>query len=280
MGLISEILGFVRGGGDADTMVGCETALARLQAERDSATAALEASGARRKTLLLEDASDKKIKALEDEIDGHHLTLERLELIEGDLISRMHVLRSGVRQEQLKKLLKRHFAATTAYIASHRAAARAVNGITAIVDEARAAGFEHEFSAYNPPIPRMLDLAQIAVYESEIERIADAVSGRERQIAPSAPAPRREPAVAKPATVGTPRRVYDGERAPMAERKPRALFADVAKPGEKLITISRTGYETPDGRSCVIGDVVALPKTIADAVVRNSAGEYAAEVSA
>jgi hypothetical protein len=280
MGLITEILSFVRGGGETDTMIGCETALSRLQAEREAATAALEAGGARRKALLLEDASDKKIKALEAESDGHHLTLERLELIEDDLISRMHVLRSGVRQEQLKKLLKRHFAATTAYIAAHRSAARAVTAVTSIVDEARAAGFEREFVAYNPPIPRMLDLAQIAVYESEIERIADAHAGRAAPlVAQPERKPYRPPAAPSQDTAGAPRRVSLADQHPVAPRAPRSPRIDVAKEGERLVRVSRPGYEAPDGYQCERGDVIALPTALATAVVVNGAAEFD-EVSA
>lgn len=274
MGLMTEILSFVRGGGETDTLFGVQQALAKLQSERQAATEALASFGQRRKAMLLDDASDKAIGALEREMDSHRLVLERLELLEDDLLRRARLLQSGERTKRIQELLKRHQAATKVYIEAHRAAARAVNGVTSVVDEAIAAGFGSEFSAYNPPIPRMLDLSQIAIYEQEIERIADAVAGRERQAVPSAPAPRRAPTVAKPATVGTPRRVFADAPAPVSERKTRELYADVAKPGEKLIRISRLGYETPDGRSCVNGDVVALPNEIATAVVRNVAGDY------
>ncbi|WP_371423287.1 hypothetical protein [Tardiphaga sp.] len=260
-------------------MIGVTTALSKLQEEREASSAALASFGQRRKALLLDDASDKEIAKLEAEMDSHHLRLERLELLEDDLLDRARKLRSVDRDKQLKVYLDKYFGAAAAYIVAHRAAARAVNGVTAIVDEARAAGFEHEFMAHVAPPPTMLDLSQIAVFESEIERISESAAGRERKIAPSAPPSRRQPA-AKPATAGTPRRVFDGERAPAADRNPRALFADVAKPGEKLVTISRNGYEHPDGRSCKTGDVVALPKAIADAVVRNSAGDYPDGVSA
>lgn len=55
----------------------------------------------------------------------------------------------------------------------------------------------------------------------------------------------------------------------------RPLFDDVAGAGEQRVKILRTGYETPDGRQCRNGDVVALPASIAQKVIEHGAGEYA-----
>ena len=281
MGLITEILGYVRGGGDTDTMTGCETALSRLQAERTAATAALETGGARRRALLIEDATDKQIAALEREIDAYRLTLERLELIEDGLISRMQVLRSGHRHEMWLKLYKRHAAAAAEYVAKHRSAARALSELRAISDESRAAGFEHETQAHFIPAPDVLSMALIANFESEVERIADAVSGRSRP-APVQPAPRARPVMPpKPATVGTPRRVFADERPALAPTKKREKLVEVPGHGEVAVDVMRDGYESPSGKQCVRGDRVALPADMARIAVANGSVDYASgEVSA
>lgn len=275
MGLISEIFGYVRGGGETDTLVGAETALARLAAERAGAIAAIDAAHTRRRDLLVEDGSDKQIAAIDREIGSHQLTLDRLDAIEGRLIEQLQALRSGHRREQWAKFYKRHAVAAAEFVEKYRAAVRALNALTATTDEARAAGFEHEAMAHFVPPPQMLDFALIANFESAVEDIADAVAGRRK---PMPVQPERKPYSPPPAPAPSPfrRRVSlaDVEDRPPAKPR-RPLRADKAGPGQRLVSIARNGIEAPDGDRLVAGDVVALPEKQAEQLVRNGGGDFA-----
>lgn len=275
MGLTTDILKLIRGDrGGNDTVESIQLAIDRMVAERNAANNALIAGGGRRRELLVSDAPDKKIDDLDRELDGHRLTLERLELLEGDLLGRLQVCRSERKRAQWGVFFERHNAAAAEHVKTMRAAIAAYLALAAITDEARAAGFEHEsVAAFTPPI-NILNVAAIANFEAEVERVADAFAGR---TAPMPVQPVRKPFVPPeppPPNAGTPRRVSLADREPIAERKPRERRIDKAKPGERLVQIMRAGFEAPDGAQCGYDDVISLPVKQAEMVVKNGAGEF------
>ena len=85
MNLLSGIASLVTGARASSVGDGID----QLRAERQVTQAALRGSAERRRTLMLSDASDDQIAAIDKVIDGYHLTLERLELKEGVLIAQM-----------------------------------------------------------------------------------------------------------------------------------------------------------------------------------------------
>jgi hypothetical protein len=63
-----------------------------------------------------------------------------------------------------------------------------------------------------------------------------------------------------------------------APRQPaRAPYNDAAQPGQRRIVILHSGYESPDGRQCRAGDVVAVDAGLAQRVVANGAAHFAPE---
>lgn len=276
---LSDIFGFLRGGSDDDTLVGAETALSRLYAEKAAAVSAMDALRAHRHELLLEDGSDKKIAAVDRDLAAHQLVLDRVDAVEGSVIDRLQGLRSDHRRGQWKKIYGRHAAAASDFITKYREAVRSLNALIAITDEARAAGFEHEAMAHFPFPPTTLDFALVANYESAVEDIADAVAGRRK---PMPVQPVRKPYTPPPAPPPGQgqRRVSLADVEDRPPPKPRrALRADQAGPGQKLVSIARTGFEAPDGSQCRAGDVIALPAEQAEDVVRNGAGDFADPIS-
>jgi hypothetical protein len=95
MGFIAEILSLVKGS-QFGAAVSNKATIAHLRAEREATLAVLEAVSSRRRTLLLSDAPDEQISALEKIIDGHHRALERLELREDALSTKLHCARTAM----------------------------------------------------------------------------------------------------------------------------------------------------------------------------------------
>jgi hypothetical protein len=72
-------------------------------------------------------------------------------------------------------------------------------------------------------------------------------------------------------------RVYldrDTETAPAKKREP---IIEVAGQGEVLVRVMKSGYESPSGKQCANGDVVAVPTETARLAVMNSAVVYLEE---
>jgi hypothetical protein len=85
MNLLSGLVSLVTGACASSVGDGID----QLQADRQATQAALRGSSERRRALMLSDAPDDQIAAIDKVIDGYHLTLERLELKEGVLIAQM-----------------------------------------------------------------------------------------------------------------------------------------------------------------------------------------------
>lgn len=277
MGIISELLAFLSGAGDGGTLADCQTALSRLAAERKATIASTEAATARRRALLVEDGTDKQIAAVDREIDANQLTLERLELIEDDLLGRLQGLRSGYRKTEWLKYYKRHAAAAADYIDKHRAARRAFDALVAVTDEVRAAGYEHEAMAHFIAPPQMLAMELIANFEREVERVGDSVAGRTIQT-PAQPIRKPFVPLEQKSTTDTPRRVSPGEVHPRETGPARLPVVETAKDGEVLVRIVRSGVEAPSGRQCIGGDVIAMMPEIAEQAVRNGAAEFVVDL--
>jgi hypothetical protein len=270
MGLISEILNYVRGAGDADTVEGVEAALHRLAAERLAANEAIGTGADRRRGLLLQDGSDKAIAALDRELDGHRLVLERLELVEGQLFERLQMLRSDRRKVNWKKFSKKYEEVALICAKATRAAIAARMEVAAAIDDARAHGFEAEAMATFAPPPFMVGLAEVEIFEGSLDRARDVAISTAAK--PVAPAPLRgQP---KPATVGSPRRVALGEREAPAPKNNREPITETPGDGELQVTVMRDGYESPSGKQRAHGDRIAMTPEIARIAVINGAVEY------
>ncbi|MBP0446710.1 hypothetical protein J8J14_18190 [Roseomonas sp. SSH11] len=66
------------------------SALARLSVERSAVSEAILALSRRRDALLLSDLSDRIIHEIDAETDRLHLTLERLDAVECEVLRREH----------------------------------------------------------------------------------------------------------------------------------------------------------------------------------------------
>lgn len=76
MGLIADIRKLI-GGESKKTVEDVEHALQRVANERSAANDALAKGAERRRAALLDDASNHEISAMDAELEGHRVTLER-----------------------------------------------------------------------------------------------------------------------------------------------------------------------------------------------------------
>jgi hypothetical protein len=66
-----------------------------------------------------------------------------------------------------------------------------------------------------------------------------------------------------------------GEEAAQPPKKlPRVQIRETAREGEILVSVVRAGYESPSGKQCTAGDIVAMSAENAKTAVRNSAVSY------
>lgn len=274
MGFISDFLAGVRGEGDGNpvTVAACEAELRRITDERSATNAAIASRAGRRHALLLDDASDKAIQALDREIDAHHLTLERLEAFEGIVFSRLQECRTEERNKTWKDSCERYEQRARGLAIAMRAAVEAQLDVAEIIDAARSGGFEHEATATFPTPPLHLNLEALRIFESAVDRMADTLAGRLK------PPPEIQRAMPRPAPAQAPNpaagRVSLADREERPARPARVPRVDVAQQGERLVRVLRNGLEAPDGGQCIISDVIAMEPEQAAAVVKNGAGEF------
>lgn len=271
MGLISDIIKIARGSASSaapETVESIEAALAKIAAERADAKLQLQGGHDKRKAMLRADASDAEVAAFDAELDGQRLKLERLEIVEDDLLGRLEAARSDRRRALWKASFQQFEVAFPQYIGDLRKALESFQAVIAIREEARQLGFEHEVIAQMPLDPPLfVDAAAIATAESQFERIREAAAGRPKD------EPRR---LATPGTADLPQRQPVRRNDPKtpkqsAPRPRRAPIREIAKDGERLVSVVRPGYEAPSGLQCIVGDVIALPAADANTAASQGA---------
>lgn len=281
MGFVSELLGRLTGsnGRTEPRDIGAvELALARCSAERAAANKAIIDAVEARRQLIIRDATDAEIAALDTETDKHRLTLERCDVVQPELIAELQGLRTVARQKAWADFARRDDEASLEHLATMRAALVTLKVKHAIRDEADRAGFGAEASHF-VPAPNIVDEPLLFAFEESAERARESrTRPTPRQaptpaaVAPAVPAPRR--AIAQKA-------VASARPAAVQSRKaPRPLLHETAGEGEVLVTVIRPGLETLAGVQTRYGDVIALPAAKASEAVRNNAVVYVDEPAA
>jgi len=148
MGLISEFRDALKCKCGRVTIADVEAGLARLREERAAAEAGLPSTVARRRELLLADAPDDALVELDQEADRQHLALERLEVIEPELLDQLQALRAAARRNQWAALVAEHDSAVRAYLAAAAQLIERYGEVVGAWDKATASGFaerQHRF---------------------------------------------------------------------------------------------------------------------------------------
>ena len=265
MGIVSDLLGLIRAQDPTTTVVDIQTALDALGDERENAHTRLAALAEKRRAALMSDADASAIAKFDHEADAARLLVERLDLLEPELISKLQHARGDARRQEWKERYRLYHESALAYATALRAAVAALDRLVETSDSARAAGFEAEWRSCFVSPPLLLSKDNVEQFLVNQERTNDAELARQQgrnilpMVAPPAPQKRPLPAPAKPA-----------EPAPRPQRTP---IRQTAGPDEILIRIIRPGYELPAGLQCGIGDVVALPEDLARRVVENGAAD-------
>lgn len=274
MGLkISDILGLSRRGKAAPRGIGeVETALSRLADERKDAREALAQAMRTREELLLEDDSDKKIDDLDSASDRLRLTLERCDKLEPLLRAELQSLHDDAKRRRWQNLSERYDAEARAFAGAFRATLEKWQSLVAIRGEAQNSGFAAEAGALIVPpytlAPELLDR-----FEADLDRQRDFATRKSRP-APLAVVAAAEPAPAikKTPPPRPPAPARKTVPAPAPEFKPFTPTPDAE--GLYKVVFLKKGYELEDGRKPSVGDVIALEKEQAYAVVRATVGEF------
>ena len=275
MGIISDLVFRTLGTGvkSEPSIAEIQGALQRLAAQREAATAAIVAATTRRRKLLLEDESDQQIAALDAEVEAQHLLHERLDEAEPVLLRQLETARDVVRPNQWAEFRRQYDEAAIGFAAAARTALESFERLNQIGTAARSMGFETEatHSFATPPAIGggcLLNGELLDRFETECERIREGAQPSAQPV-PVAKVTKAEPArsATKPAEPAKP--------APRSAPRPkRARIVDARQDGKELVAIVRDGYEDPAGRSCGVGDVIALPSDIAHQVVQAGAADF------
>jgi hypothetical protein len=269
MGIISDLLNFKPGGKRGANVADVEKSLARLAAVRESAHAAIVSILNQRREALLADAADDVIAKLDADADSHRLSLERYDLAEPELLNQLQGLRSSARQARWAELRKRRIDADRIYAVALRSAVDAFENLVAVADAALNEGFASEVGHSFATAPRIVDRTVCDAFEAETERLREAVAAPPVKAAPTATV---APKPQKPQSLQ--HRVFADQPATPAPAKKREPIRETARDGEVLVSVMRAGYESPSGKQCLAGDVVAMPIDMAKTALRNSAVSY------
>lgn len=270
MGLIGDIRALVRksgkraDAGSAASIAAVEGALSKLRTERSAAQSAIAEASERRRELLLTDNSDAAITSIETETDLHHRTLERLALLETELLMRLDGLRDVAKQQRWRELREQYDSASVAYVASIRDTLSKLQTLMHINDQARAAGFEHQvIGAFSIP-PRIIDPGAIDRFEAEAERQSE---GYIAPVAPPSPPAAKVPLAKHRAVV----EITDSP----APRPTREVRSDPppADASQAQIEFYRSA-DLPDGTRATRGDRVTLASVEAHRMVERGVADY------
>jgi len=246
-------------GHDAAAVRAAEAALARLADERTAAVAALASASARRRELLLADGTDESISALEADNDRHHRVLERLELIEGELLAALQQARVGARRAAWQAIHNEWNASVPEFCAAMREATRQFNRLLALRTRANNEGFASEAAATLEPPPWVLtDPTLIDNFEVVAERRAEG-------------APALAPAPAPPVAA---RRVLPAPAPPPGPVRAKRTHPPAPVEGGVEVVVLRAGFEAADGTSCDAGEKITLPAEIARRAAEKGAVDY------
>jgi hypothetical protein len=263
MGLVSDLLGLIRGSQDpVTTVMDIETALDQLHDERENAHARLAALAEKRRAALMSDATTDAIRKIDDECDAARLLVERLDLLEPQLLDKLQHARGDARRQEWYHLYAEHHKLALNFADAMRKTCDALDRLVVSSDKLRARGFETEWRSCNVFPPNVLNKELTEQFLLDVERAHDAEIARQegRNIVPmiAEPAPPRRPllAPAKPA-----------EPAPRPTRTP---IRQEAAAGQILCRVVRPGYEF-GGAQFTTGDIVALDEPTARRAIENGA---------
>jgi hypothetical protein len=280
---------------DAAAVQSAETALQRLSAERANVTTALRDLHQRRRALLLQDGTDTEIAAIEAELDTLNRTLERLELLEPELMTGLQDARGAQRRGHLRRLVKASGDPIRRMAAGIRATQQAKDEVVRLREEADRLGLGNDFRhVIDYPPWAFGDLAALFdAYEATMERRAEAFFRAPATPVAAQPVPRPVAVAPSPAAVAsspTPARnapSVASAHSPVQPAEPPvrpslrpAKTPAVRKEGEVAVVVIRTGFEGPDGRQYDSGETAFMSPEAADDAMRRGAVDLLPEGAA
>lgn len=144
---------------DVDALV---AALGEIGQEREAAKRELGELQVRRHQALLDDAADSVLDKLEREIARAETRVQKLDLAEPGVRSRLEAATQAARRRRWSELRADFIRAAEEFHQAAQAAMAKHTALIEIVTRARSEGFEHEAAAMMPPTPNLAGNAVLA----------------------------------------------------------------------------------------------------------------------
>jgi hypothetical protein len=218
----------------------------------------------------LSDSAVSLILEIDRDRETALIELERLELVEGELLRRLDDLKTRARRAMWDHFRDRRHAAFGDYIEAARRAHDAYIAVVAITSEAQSAGFVTEASHWPMlPTPHVLTPETLLIAEKAHDREGDLIADRQP------PEARRQAEAATPKAA--PKAIAAPKPPPTAQaaQKRRPPRVDAVEPGKVRVTIIRNGVELADGFRAAAGDVIAMTEADAFSLMRGGAVDLA-----
>lgn len=271
-------------------------ALAQLENDRASHRTTIGTAADRRRDDLLAGKTAEEIDAIMQGARLAEIELERLELIEIELLGRLDTLRDNARALMWEEIHGRHREAFGAYLMAAQRVIEAYEEVLSVHAEASQGGFEvetrHAFCQL--PTPHILMRENLFIMSREFDRLAG-------YQAPACPKPSPMDAAVKPiahAKGGTPlyatvegahdRAVLFGATkpepattatapaippAPRPQRRAPLLDGPPAE-GEVAIVMIRSNVELTDRGQLIVGDRINVAADQAEGMLQTAAADY------
>jgi hypothetical protein len=277
------IRSYLNGGGSAAGVKGLKQAIDTIEAELLAHRAELDAIPAKRADAALADDAQKAVAALSDRENYLYGEVEIGEVRLGRLRARLAEVTIDERKADFTERRAAIVKASDEVAAAVRKAHEATIALVGLRESATAAGFASEVHGIPLP-PLIVNLVDATPLLDPFETAMAHYRKTAATLAPAqVPSASRGPSfshtdaklrLAPAGVIATAKAVHKPAAPAPSRPKLRDLFNEQPREGERRVKILRSGYETPDGRQCRTGDIVALPMKIAQSAVQHGSGEF------
>jgi len=268
---LKEILGVLAGlpKQASETVEQLQAMILAAEAERAAAITGV-AEIAEMRLGLLKNDDEAALDQNDRQEQLHHRVIEKCDYALAELRPRLVEAQAARRLAQWNDLRERYRPAAESFHTRYAEAYERYLTLQALMHEAQESGFAEEARrAFHGELPWMIDATAQARWLADVmRRSADPASRPQREIPPrlTPPQPPRKPAPPEPPA--------KSRAVPLEKPKPRPPKLEVASEGETLVTVLRSGYESPISGQCILGDIIALPNPLAAMAVRAGAVEF------
>jgi hypothetical protein len=166
----------------ADQRAELDAALAKIAVERSSAQLVLDGLDRRREYLLLADAPESDIAALDNEGDHARIRLEKLHVFEAEIHARLSEVEGSEAEIEWRRLFDARHAAACEFASSFNETCRLMFAFRAATNAAAANEIARRFGLLTEPPPLILSGESLQKFLREMETMSDLETRRRAAI--------------------------------------------------------------------------------------------------